>query len=278
MKKLAFLGAGNIAQAIIGGLLENGYTAADIHATDPQPLQLASLAERGIQTSDDNRSATAGADIVVIAVKPDISRTLAESIRDLAENRLFVSVAAGITTDSLRTWLGTDNVIRCMPNTPALIRQGMTGLYATRQVSENDRHAAGEILSAIGQTLWFEEETMLDTVTAVSGSGPAYFFYFIELLEAAAEDLGLTTGQARSLVLQTALGASMMAASTPETVAELRRKVTSPGGTTQAALSVMMERGLEQTVRAAVEAARTRSVELSGSQTGTEESSPKPTT
>jgi pyrroline-5-carboxylate reductase len=184
---------------------------------------------------------------------------LAPAISD----KLVISIAAGVTTNSLSTWLQNSTVIRCMPNTPSMVRKGMTGLFAPASVSREQQQTADSILSAIGKTFWFDDEKSLDAVTAVSGSGPAYFFYIIEILQLAAEAQGLSAEASKQLVLNTALGAAEMALQASDSVSELRHKVTSPGGTTAAALAILEERGVETIFADAVSAARKRSEELS---------------
>ena len=263
MTKLAFMGAGNMAQAIIGGLIENGSNAADIWAADPIESQLTELNSRGVNTTTDNLTAASNADVIIISVKPDIVESLAKEVASITSDKLFISVAAGTTTSALTSWLKNRAVVRCMPNTPSLVRKGMTGLFASNSVNNEQRQTANTILSAIGETLWFDEENSLDAVTAVSGSGPAYFFYIMEVMQLAAEAQGLSLSASKQLVLQTALGAAEMALQSSYSAAELRQKVTSPGGTTAAALAIFKERGLETIFADAVSAARKRSEELS---------------
>lgn len=263
MTKVAFMGAGNMAQAIISGLLEDGFDAADIWAADPQESQLVQLKSLGVHTTSDNRAAASTVDVIIISVKPDVVELLAREVASVTSGKLFISVAAGITSGSLTSWLGNPAVIRCMPNTPSLVRKGMTGLFASSSVNDEQRQTADAILSAIGETLWFDEERSLDAVTAISGSGPAYFFYVIEVMQLAAQAQGLSPEDSRQLVLQTALGAAEMALQSSDPVGELRLKVTSPGGTTAAALAVLKERGLESIFADAISAARKRSEELS---------------
>lgn len=265
MTRLAFLGAGNIARAIIGGLIDGGYHPEEIWAADPTDVQLQKLAAKKINTTNDNLTAASNADVVIISVKPDIVESLTREIASIASGKLFISVAAGVTTDSLVSWLGCPTVIRCMPNTPALVQQGMTGLFATDSVNEAHRQIGESILAAVGETRWFEKESDLDVVTAVSGSGPAYFFLVIEVLQNAAEQLGLSREASRQLVLQTARGAAEMASSSIQSASELRENVTSPGGTTEAALKKLIDGGLESLFLNAVRAAKLRSEELAGS-------------
>lgn len=262
---LTFLGSGNIARAIIGGLVAGGTKPSDITAADPFPAALDEAAKLGIKTTDNNHDAVASADVLVISVKPNIVPELAQSIASDVGERLLISVAAGITTASLSNWLTPEtHIVRCMPNTPAQIQSGITGLYATPQITETERNIAEEILSAVGETIWVQDESDLNAVTAVSGSGPAYFFYMMEVMQEAAIGLGLSPGIAQKLVLETALGASKMAhaeiANKPP--AQLRREVTSPGGTTEAALNVLLARDLSGVFRDAIRAANARSIEL----------------
>jgi pyrroline-5-carboxylate reductase len=263
MTKLAFLGAGNIAQAIIGGLIATGFNPDDICAADPSDEQLTKLRKIGVRTSSENLEAITAAEVVILSIKPDVVEQISREISPMTSGKLFISVAAGITATSLESWLQSDTVIRCMPNTPALVMKGMTGLYATSAVSSEQREIADTILSAVGETLWFEEESKLDAVTAVSGSGPAYFFYVIEVMQEAALAVGLSPEESSKLVLQTARGAAEMALQSVEPVAELRRKVTSPGGTTAAALEVLQQEGLDGIFLQAVMAAKKRSEGLS---------------
>ncbi len=263
---LAFLGAGNIAQAIIGGLLENGFKPRTIIAADPAEAQLGRLAERGVHTTADNTEAVEAAGVIVISVKPDVVSRLVAEIAPVARDKLIVSVAAGVTTATLAENLGEGAaIIRCMPNTPALVRRGMTGLVANRHVSVDQRRIAESIVGAIGEFLWFDEESALDAVTAISGSGPAYFFYVMEAMEEAARALGLPDGIAHKLVTQTALGAATMALTSEDSPGELRRRVTSPGGTTEAALTELADNGLVEAFCVAIRAAHDRSRSLSQS-------------
>ncbi len=264
MTRLAFIGAGNIAQAIIIGLIENGFNPTDIWAADPMEAQLARLEKIGVQVTGDNRDAAINADVVVISVKPDVVESMARTLKAVAADKMFISVAAGITTQSLIAWLGSDRVVRCMPNTPALVQMGMTGLYAADGVSASHRQAAADILATIGEILWFDQESQLDAVTAISGSGPAYFFYIIEVLQRNAMALGLSESASRQLVLQTARGAAEMAWQSDLDAATLRQNVTSAGGTTEAALNILGSGELEAVFSAAIAAAKTRSEQLSG--------------
>ncbi|WP_416427350.1 pyrroline-5-carboxylate reductase [Pseudomonas sp. App30] len=262
--RIAFIGAGNMAASLIGGLRAQGLEAQQIRASDPGEETRARIsAEHGIETFADNGQAVAGADVVVLAVKPQAMKAVCEALRpSLAPNQVVVSIAAGITCASMTQWLGQQPIVRCMPNTPALLRQGVSGLYATAQVTEQQRQQAEALLSAVGIALWLDDEQQLDAVTAVSGSGPAYFFLLIEAMTAAGEKLGLPRETAAKLTLQTALGAAHMAVSSDVDAAELRRRVTSPAGTTEAAIKSFQAGGFEALVEKALGAAAHRSAEM----------------
>ncbi|MCB1646061.1 MAG: pyrroline-5-carboxylate reductase [Pseudomonadales bacterium] len=267
-QKLAFIGAGNIAQAIIGGLVQNGYNPADITAADLMQSQLDKL-PAGVLSTTDNLTAVAGADVIVCCVKPNHMAALCQSLGPVLagqSEKLIISVAAGITVSSINGWAGDQlAVVRCMPNTPALVKTGMTGLHANPYVSSEQKQTTEFLLSAVGDFLWFEQESALDAVTAVSGSGPAYYFLVMEAMIDAAQKLGLTAADAQRLVLQTALGAARMAVENSEPPAILRKNVTSPGGTTEAAIKQLLANGLPEAFEVAMTAARDRSVELSAS-------------
>ena len=262
--RIAFIGAGNMAASLIGGLRAKGLDAAQIRASDPGEETRARVsAEHGIETFADNAQAFDGSDVVVLAVKPQAMKAVCEAIRpSLKPEQLVVSIAAGITCASMNNWLGAQPIVRCMPNTPALLRQGVSGLFATAQVTAEQRQQAQELLSAVGIALWLDEEQQLDAVTAVSGSGPAYFFLLIEAMTAAGVKLGLPADIAAQLTLQTALGAAHMAVSSDVDAAELRRRVTSPAGTTEAAIKSFQAGGFEALVEKALGAAAHRSAEM----------------
>ena len=260
--KVTFLGAGNIARAIMGGMLKQGIPADHLFAADPSLDQLANLAS-GVRGFSDNLAAIEEAEVVVLAVKPNTIAELCTTLSPAIENRLVISVAAGIQVETLQKGLGSGvPIIRCMPNTPALVQAGMTGLFATSNVTSAQKQSAESILSAIGRFEWFDKEEDLDTVTAVSGSGPAYFFLVIEAMEAAAIDLGLSPVVAHELVTQTALGAAMMARETEDPVSTLRKNVTSPGGTTAAAINSLINDQVPEIFARAISAAHQRSIEL----------------
>ena len=262
--RIAFIGAGNMAASLIGGLRAKGLDAAQIRASDPGAETRARVnAEHGIDVFAENAQAIQDADVVVLAVKPQAMKAVCEAIRpSLQSNQLVVSIAAGITCASMNNWLGAQPIVRCMPNTPALLRQGVSGLFATAQVTAEQRQQAQELLSAVGIALWLDEEQQLDAVTAVSGSGPAYFFLLIEAMTAAGVKLGLPADIAAQLTLQTALGAAHMAVASDVDAAELRRRVTSPAGTTEAAIKSFQAGGFEALVEQALGAAAHRSAEM----------------
>jgi pyrroline-5-carboxylate reductase len=266
IRKLAFIGGGNMAAALISGLLKRGLPAGHCIVADPSGEQRRSLVEHyGIVTTDDNTIAAQGANVVVLAVKPQQMRTVAKGLAPhLAASRpLLISVAAGIPHAALSRWFGPQAaVVRTIPNRPALNGFGATGLYAPASVSAAHRSLAESVMAAVGSTVWVEHESQMDTVTALSGSGPAYFFLFMEALETAAHECGLPSEIAHRLTLETAFGAAQMARQSPESLAKLREQVTSKGGTTAAALQVLDAAGLRAIVAHAVAAADRRSAEL----------------
>jgi len=261
----AFIGGGNMGRALIGGLVAAGQPASTITVADSEAAARAACTERfGVATTADNPAAVRHADVVVLAVKPQqlggVARALAAA---LPADALIVSIAAGITLDHLAAWLGAQRaIVRAMPNTPALIGRGASALIANARADEAQRARAAALLDAVGTSVWLDDEAQMDAVTALSGSGPAYYFLFIELMEAAAVDLGLPQALARELALATARGATELAQKSDQAPAELRRQVTSPGGTTERALASFAEDDLACIVRRALTAARDRSVEL----------------
>lgn len=262
---IAFIGGGNMARSLIGGLLARGWRAEQIAVADPLPAQLDSLrAQYAVRATSDNAVAARDADIVVLAVKPQEMRRVAEALQtSLAAKRpLVISVAAGIRATDIQRWLPGIAIVRSMPNRPALQGCGMTGLYATEDVSTERRALAEQILGAVGATLWLEREQHMDIVTAVSASGPAYFFLLIEMLEHAGVAQGLSPEVSRKLAIETAYGSGAMAHAAGEPPAVLREQVTSKGGTTAAALRVLEERHVREAFDAAVAAATRRGAEL----------------
>ena len=262
--KIAFVGGGNMARAIIGGLVAKGIRAADIVVVELDGVQrLKLVAEFGVASVEAPGAQLADAGVLVLAVKPQQMRAAANAAAPHLGDALVVSIAAGIRLADLARWMGgRKRLVRAMPNTPALVHAGITGLHAGPDVGPDDRQAAEDLLAAVGATLWFEREGDLDAVTAVSGSGPAYVFYAIEALERAARELGLAEGAARSLALWTFVGATKLAIERGEEPAKLRAQVTSKGGTTERALEVLEAAGVADRFVEAVKAACERSREL----------------
>jgi len=260
---IAFIGAGNMAGSLIRGLKTSGTPAGHIVAADPAQAQLNALANLGIKTTTDNAVAVDMADIVVLAIKPQITGSVLQQLPPLKRHQLVISIVAGIDMRSLQDWLPNEQpIVRCMPNTPALLGAGITGLFANSSVNDAQRQEAQDILNGVGSSVWVAEETQLDAVTAVSGSGPAYYFLLMESMVASARALGLDADTSRKLVVETARGAALMACEPDADPATLRRNVTSPGGTTEAALNVMQEQGLPTTVDNALKAAKDRAEAL----------------
>ncbi|TDG15680.1 pyrroline-5-carboxylate reductase [Seongchinamella unica] len=262
---IAFIGAGNMATSIVGGLVEAGHPADHIRAADPFPESLERLQQVApVHACTSNHEAAAGADVIILAVKPQVMAEVCTGISaSLATDSLVISIAAGITINSMQSWLGNATaIVRCMPNTPALLGCGASGLFANEQVSEVQRRHAEQVLSAVGLLSWVPREKDLDAVTALSGSGPAYFFLFMEAMIDAGVAQGLDRGTATRLAQQTALGAARMALESDVDLIELRRRVTSPGGTTQAAVESFEAAGLRQLVSEAMQAAADRADEM----------------
>jgi len=262
--KLGFIGGGNMARAILGGLIAKGTRASDVVVVEVDAVaRLRLVSEFGVSTVERPGAELARVDTLVFAVKPQQMREAAQAAAPHLTDPLVVSIAAGIRLDDLSRWLGgLERLVRAMPNTPALVHAGVTGLYAPSVVGSADRAAAESLLSAVGAALWFEEESDLDAVTAVSGSGPAYVFYAIEALESAARSLGLPEGASRSLALWTFVGATKLAIERGEDPATLRAQVTSKGGTTERALEVLEAARVKEHFVEAVQAACKRSREL----------------
>lgn len=269
--RITFIGAGNMARSLIGGLLASGYEAGSICATDPNPAQRENIEKTyAIQTYADNKSAIAEADSVVLAVKPQLMNKVTTELASQVQSQqpLIISIAAGIRINSLQYWLARETgnklaIVRCMPNTPALIQSGASGLYANEQVKASQRAQAETILTSAGIVVWVEQEEQLDAVTALSGSGPAYFFLVLEALEQTGIKMGLSATTARQLALHTALGAAKMAIESEFAPAELRRQVTSPGGTTERAINILQQGQLAELFEQALYGAKTRCRELS---------------
>lgn len=266
---IAFIGGGNMATSLVAGLIADGYDPQRLCVAEPDADRRRALAERyGVRTVADNRAALAGAETLILCVKPQLAPAVCAEIADRAAELapLTISIMAGVAESSLQQWLGAAlPVVRCMPNTPAMVQTGAIGLHASPQVSEEGRNRAETILRAVGLTRWVENESLIDAVTAVSGSGPAYFFLLMEAMEQAGIELGLDAETARLLTIQTALGAARMAVESDLPPARLREQVTSPGGTTERALAVFESAGLRALVGRALTAACDRAGELSRS-------------
>ena len=264
---IAFIGGGNMASSLIGGLLSSSEPPASMLVAEPDKEQRQRLEQQfGVRTSDDNIE-TLKADVVVLAVKPQllqqVCRQLSKALSQIDKKPLFISIAAGIRSDDINRWLGGHHaIVRCMPNTPSLLKVGATGLFANTQVSSAQKSLADTILQAVGINLWVNDENELDAVTAVSGSGPAYFFLMMEAMQQAGIKLGLEAATAEKLVLQTALGAAMMANNSDVDAATLRARVTSKGGTTEQAIKSFQGAHFEQLVEDALKAASNRSQTL----------------
>ncbi|MEQ8858310.1 MAG: pyrroline-5-carboxylate reductase [Pseudomonadales bacterium] len=259
---IAFIGAGNMARSLISGLLAAGADAARLRAADPDAGQRQTLDKLGVATFSDNDRAIRGADLVVLAVKPQVLGSVLKPLR-LESTQLIVSIAAGVPLAALSRWTGKDlAIVRCMPNTPALLGAGITGMFASPTVTVAQRDGADAVLATAGRTLWVAEEAHLDSVTAVSGSGPAYFFYLMEAMIEAGVGLGLDRESATTLVLETAYGAARMAREGAQSPGALRVNVTSPGGTTERALSILDAAGVRDTLERAVSGAAQRAREL----------------
>ncbi|ANF82456.1 pyrroline-5-carboxylate reductase [Acinetobacter sp. NCu2D-2] len=259
---ISFIGGGNMAQALIGGLISRGLAPSRITVSDPVEKVRSLLAEKGVNVTDNNQAAIQDAQIVLFAVKPQVLANVLKPLNGLLDGKLVISIVAGAEIKTVGALLGTDRIVRVMPNTPALVQTGAHGLFAYENVSAQDRELASQVLASTGLTIWVKTEAQIDAVTAVSGSGPAYFFYMMESMIRAGKNLGLDEKVATELTLQTALGAAQMAITSANTPAELRKNVTSPNGTTQAALEVFDRAHISQNIQVALAAAQKRSQEL----------------
>lgn len=264
---IGFIGGGNMATSLMSGLIASGHSPQQIWVSDTAATILQSHRDHlNVNVSNDNNKIVQEVDVVVLAVKPQAMREVLLQIAPVVQQKksLVVSIAAGISQTSLALWLGSDvAIVRCMPNTPALVLTGATALHANTNVDEEEKDLAENILRAVGLALWVDDEAQLDAVTAVSGSGPAYFFLMMEAMENAAVTMGLDEHTARLLVQQTALGAAKIALESAESPAQLRERVTSPGGTTQKAIETFQENGFAELVSKALQAAKERSIEMS---------------
>jgi len=266
---IGFIGGGNMASSLLSGLIASGHSPSQLWVSDINEETLRSLsAELDVNISSSNEEIITQSDVVVFAVKPQVLGTVAQKAAVLIQQRqsLVVSIAAGVSQKSLSHWLGSDvAIVRCMPNTPALVLTGATALHANDRVSAEQRDLAENIMRSVGIALWLENESEMDAVTAVSGSGPAYFFLLMEAMEKTARELGLSLDTARLLVQQTALGAAKIALESSESPEQLRQRVTSPGGTTEQAINTFQQGGFTELVSKAIKAAQNRSIDMSKS-------------
>ena len=258
--KISFIGGGNMAAALIGGLAGKLTAANNIHVIDINVDSIARLQKQfGVAISGEIDTAIADSDVIVLAVKPQQMKGVVAQVLPHIGKQLVLSIAAGIRASDLSRWLGGHAaIVRTMPNTPALIGKGVTGMVATAGVSAEQRAIADAILRAVGETVWLEDEALIDPVTAVSGSGPAYVFYFLEAMQQAAQEMGLTAEQGNALAVSTFVGAAELAAQSSDPVSVLRERVTSKGGTTYAALTSMEESGVKEAIVKAMKAAAAR--------------------
>ena len=263
---ISFIGAGNMASAIIGGMLDNRFEAHNVWVSAPDDSHLQAVRNQfGVSVSTNNRYCVEQADIVVLAVKPQVMADVCRDIAPVVQNTrpLIVSIAAGLTADTIEQWLGGGlPMVRVMPNTPSLVGKGAAGLFANDQVSDEQKTMVQTVFESIGTALWVEDENLLHGVTALSGSGPAYFFLMLEALESAATDAGVEPATARKLAIQTMAGAAEMAARSEHDPAQLKRNVMSPGGTTERAINTFEDGGMRELVKKAYDAAFTRSEEM----------------
>lgn len=263
--RLAFIGGGNMAKSLIGGLIDKGFSSRCISVSDPVEKNLDQLNRKfGIATTSDNSIAAKDVDLIVLCVKPQILESVCKELQaSLNQTPPAISIAAGIPLSLLMDWLGEDTpIIRCMPNTPALVQSGAAGMFANQKVDKKLRNLAEEIFDAVGLCCWLEKEEDIDLVTAVSGSGPAYFFLFMEAMEKVAIDLGLDQEISRKLIIQTVLGAAKMAAESDMNPSELRSCVTSPGGTTEKAVNAFLEGDIMGLFNKAMNKALERATEM----------------
>lgn len=268
-ERIAFIGGGNMASAIIGGLINQGTAASSIDVVEPDRQARDRLkADFGIQAQAQAGAFLQTANLVVWAVKPQVFKAAALTAAPYTASALHLSVAAGIRSDSIAAWLGTDRIVRAMPNTPALVSKGMTGLFARSGASSADQQRVSQVIATTGESLWFDSEDKLDVVTALSGSGPAYVFYFMEAMTTAGTEMGLTREQAHQLAVATFVGASDLAKTSTDSPQVLRQRVTSKGGTTFAAISSMEDNDMRALFIDALYAARERAKEL-GDEFGT---------
>jgi pyrroline-5-carboxylate reductase len=264
---IAFIGCGNMSRSLIGGLIANGVKTEKLLATDPSSEQRDAIAKQfNITTLADNNDAINKADVVLLAVKPQVMHEVISEMTDAVKgtSKLIISIAAGVKLESIASWLNDAiAIVRVMPNTPSLIQAGAAALYANEHTTETQRNTAEAMMRSVGTAIWLDSEEQMDAVTALSGSGPAYFFYFMEAMEKAAIEMGISEENARLLTIETALGASKMALLSSSDPAELRQQVTSPGGTTEQAINSFIQNKVDELIQEAMVKAKQRSIELS---------------
>ncbi len=264
---VGFIGGGNMARSLIGGLIANGFDRDTIAVADPSPEARRYVSENyGVRAEESNRAVIQVSSTVLLAIKPQVMQAVTNEISDALQSArpLLISIAAGIRLSELDRWCGGNlRTVRVMPNTPALIQRGVSAMFANSYVSDDDKATVGRILSAVGKSVWLPDERLLDAVTAISGSGPAYFFYLIESMEQAATQLGLDADTAHLLATETAVGAALLAINSSESPAVLRQRVTSPGGVTEAAFKVLSDANVKHHVISAIQAGEQRSIEMS---------------
>lgn len=266
MSKIVFIGGGNMASCLIGGMLANGFSKQDIMVSEPNKASRQRMASTyGISTAADNNLAVSQADIVVLAVKPQVLGAVVSPLALALDHKpIVVSIAAGIPVNALQNWMGNDlKIVRAMPNTPAMVKTGATGLFASQTLSADQQSVIEKMFRAVGYACWVDKEAQIDAVTAVSGSGPAYFFLIYEAMQKIAQELGLDSTTSSQLTLHTALGAARLALASDKDPCALRKQVTSPGGTTQAAIESFQVQGLEDVFRTAMTSALDRAKEMS---------------
>ena len=261
---IGFIGAGNMAGSIIRGLIGAGKNPESIFVSDIDDQKLQSITAETSVNSTATKKMPSLVDVLILAIKPQVMKSVCQELTDVEDVQLVISIAAGIKITQMEQWLNSEvAIVRCMPNTPALVGEGATGLFANKLVSDHQKTIAQSIMGSVGLTSWMQSEKDMDTVTAVSGSGPAYFFLLIEAMQEVAQELGLKKDVAESLICQTAIGASKLIQESNDSSLILRKKVTSPGGTTERAISVFESGNIRGLVRDALIAARDRSIELS---------------
>ena len=264
---ITFIGCGNMSRSLIGGLINDGVKKEPLVATDPDAKQRLDITTQfGVTTLESNEEAVDNADIIVLAVKPQVMQQVVSGLAITLKNssKMLISIAAGVRLASFTKWLDTPiAVVRVMPNTPALIQSGAAALFANEHTSDIQKNNTETVMRSVGTITWLDSEDLMDTVTALSGSGPAYFFYFMESMEKSARAMGLSNEHASLLTIETALGAAKMASLSNFDLSELRKQVTSPGGTTEQAIIKFQQGNLEQLVHEAMNAAKQRAIELS---------------